>query len=209
MSPQKIGQAVLDFDAAKTVALVQSSLDSGVGALDILNNGLIAAMDEVGKRFSEGTCFLPEMLMAANTMKAGLDVLKPHLGESGLEQHGTIVLGTVKDDMHDIGKNLVGIMMESAGFKVVDLGVNVDGERFVSEAKINQADLIGLSALLTTTMDNLEEIVGIIKKDSQNIPVIVGGAPVTQEFADQINADAYAKDAGEAVIVSRRVIACH
>ena len=207
MSIEKIFQSVLAFDQAKTEQLVQSSLDSGEEPSNILNAGLIEAMNEVGKRFSEGSFYLPEMIMAANAMKAGVEVLKPHLGESGTLQHGTIVLGTVKDDMHDIGKNLVGIMMESAGFNVVDLGVDVEGERFVAEAQKNGADLIGISALLTTTMENLEDIVGIIKKDLKDIPVIVGGAPVTQAFADQILADGYAKDAGEAVTVSRSLMA--
>lgn len=206
MSVKNIFQAVMDFDRAKTVNLIRAELDLGTDISTILNEGLIAPLDEVGKRFSEGALFLPEMLLAAQAVKSGVDVLRPLLTASDTKPKGTVVIGTVKGDMHDIGKNLVATMMEGAGFKVVDLGVDVDDEVFIKAIEENHSDIVALSALLTTTMQTMEETVAAIKKRYSDTLVLVGGAPVTQAFADRIGAAGYSADAPGAVETARRLI---
>jgi 5-methyltetrahydrofolate--homocysteine methyltransferase len=173
----------------------------------ILNDGLISAMDEVGERFSAGELFVPEMLMAAQAMKAGLKILKPHLSAGQSKSKGVVVIGTVKGDLHDIGKNLVSMMMEGAGFEVVDLGVDVDSEAFVKTAAEKSADVIALSALLTTTMPSMESTVKAVKEAGMTTRTIIGGAPVTQAFADQIGADGYSADAPGAVKLVKALVA--
>ena len=207
MAIQDIFQAVMTFDEASVKKLVQAELDAGTNLDSVLNEGLIGAMDEVGKRFSEGELFVPEMLMAAQAMKAGLEILKPLLAEGATTSKGTVVIGTVKGDLHDIGKNLVAMMMEGAGFNVVDLGVDVDAAKFVAAAKDNKANVVALSALLTTTMPAMQATINAIKEAGITVKTIVGGAPVTQAFADQIKADGYSDDAPGAVELARRLIA--
>jgi 5-methyltetrahydrofolate--homocysteine methyltransferase len=207
MTTQEIFNAVLAFDEATAVAKTQAEIDAGTAIETILNDGLISAMDEVGEKFSAGELFVPEMLMAAQAMKAGLELLKPHLGEGGGQSKGTVVIGTVKGDLHDIGKNLVSMMMEGAGFDVVDLGVDVESEAFVKSAAEKNADVIALSALLTTTMPSMESTVKAVKEAGMSTRTIIGGAPVTQAFADQIGADGYSADAPGAVKLVKDLIA--
>jgi 5-methyltetrahydrofolate--homocysteine methyltransferase len=207
MAIQDIFQAVIGFDEAKVKELVQKEVDAGTEIETILNEGLISAMDEVGKQFSEGVLFVPEMLMAAQAMKGGLAILKPLLSGESTGSKGTIVIGTVKGDLHDIGKNLVSMMMEGAGFNVVDLGVDVDADKFVAAAKENKAKLVALSALLTTTMPAMQATVNAIKEAGLETRAIIGGAPVTQAFADQIGANGYSDDAPGAVELARKLLA--
>jgi 5-methyltetrahydrofolate--homocysteine methyltransferase len=179
--------------------VARRAIDAGLPAEVILNEGLIAAMEEVGRLYEEQSYFLPEMLAAAQAMKAGLAQLRPLLAERGLEPVGKVALGTVQGDVHDIGKNLVGIMLEGAGFEIVDLGADVPPRRFLEVA--STVDVIGLSALLTTTMSAMGEVVQVLEEAGlrQDVKVIVGGAPVTQSYADRIHADGYSPDASSAV----------
>ncbi|WP_319522026.1 corrinoid protein [uncultured Desulfosarcina sp.] len=206
MSIQEIFNAVLAFDEATVKAKTREELEAGTDLQTILNDGLISAMDEVGEKFSTGELFVPEMLMAAQAMKAGLELLKPHLAEGGSQRRGTVVIGTVKGDLHDIGKNLVAMMMEGAGFDVIDLGVDVDSEAFVKNAAEKQADVIALSALLTTTMPVMETTVKAVKAAGMSVKTIIGGAPVNQDFADRIGADGYSTDAPGAVKLVKALV---
>ena len=207
MTTQDIFNAVMAFDEATVKSKTQAELDVGTDIQSILNDGLISAMDEVGEKFSVGELFVPEMLMAAQAMKAGLALLKPHLGEGGGRSKGKVVIGTVKGDLHDIGKNLVAMMMEGAGFEVIDLGVDVASEAFVKVAAEQGADVIALSALLTTTMPGMEATVKAVKEAGMGTRTIIGGAPVTQAFADQIGADGYSADAPGAVKLVKQLVA--
>ena len=174
--------------------LVRDALANGVAPSDILTKGLMVGMNEIGQRFSRNEAFVPDLLMAAKAMTAGMDQLKPAF-ESGEAQHrGVFVVGTVKGDLHDIGKNLVRMMMEGAGYKVIDLGVDVAPEKFVAAVQENPGCIVGLSALLTTTMINMETITKAVKEVAPATVVAVGGAPLTQEFCDKIGADAYSAD---------------
>lgn len=206
MALQDIYQAILDFDVERTRTLTQAEIDAGTELDSILNEGMISAMDEVGRRFSEGILFLPEMLKAAQAMKNGLEILKPLLSGHSPVTKGTVVIGTVKGDLHDIGKNLVAMMMEGAGFEVIDLGTDVAPERFVQSAKEKNADVIAISALLTTTMPSMEATVAAVKEAALSSKTVIGGAPVTQKFADQIGADGYSDDAPGGVEVIRELI---
>jgi methanogenic corrinoid protein MtbC1 len=203
MAIADIFKAVMAYDVAQAKSLTQAEIDAGGDIETILNDGLISAMDDVGKKFSEGDLFVPEMLMAAKAMKAGLEALKPHLASDSAANRGTVIIGTVKGDLHDIGKNLVAMMMEGAGFNVVDLGVDVDANKFVAAAKENNAKVVALSALLTTTMPAMEATVNAIKEAGLATKTIIGGAPVTQAYADQIGADGYSDDAPGAVELAR------
>lgn len=209
MSMKDAYQAVLALDKKRVSDVVRTEIEAGADILSLLNDGLIAAMDEVGRLFSEGELYVPEMLMAAQAMKAGLEVMKPHLGEAELHNKGTVVIGTVKGDLHDIGKNLVAMMMEGAGFHIVDLGVDVDMERFLSAVKENEADLVALSALLTTTMQAMKETVDYLAGNEvrKRVKIIIGGAPITQDFADEIGADGYGPNAPSAVQLAKSLLA--
>ena len=198
-----IFEAVLGFDGDEVVGLVKQEIDRGTDLSIILNDGLIGAMDEVGKKFSSGELFVPEMLLAAQAMKAGLDELKPHMSKDAAKTKGTVVIGTVKGDLHDIGKNLVSMMMEGAGFEVIDLGVDVETEKFIQVAKDSSADIICMSALLTTTMPEMEVTIKALNDQGLNYKTMIGGAPVTQDFADKIGADGYSEDAPGAVEKAR------
>ena len=207
MEAKAIIDAVLDFDQEKTAQLIRDHLDQGADALAILDQALIAAMDEVGRQFSAGDFFVPEMLMAAEAMHAGLEVLGPHLARSDIKAKGTIVIGTVMGDNHDIGKNLVAMMLECAGYRVIDLGVNVSKGKFLAAAKKYQADIVALSALLTTTLAEMEAVVADVRaKDGGSLKTLVGGAPVTASFAAGIGADGYSPDAAGAVSMARSLI---
>ena len=187
---------------------VQQAIDAGTDLNRLINDALISAMDIVGKRFADNQIYVPEMLVSATTMKRGLDIIKPLLQSAETVNRGTIVMGTVKGDLHDIGKNLVTMMMEGAGFKVIDLGVDVKIENLVETLKKEQADILGLSALLTTTMPEMQNVIEVLEKEGlrNHVKVIVGGAPIDQKFAVKIGADGYGKDAVEAVQLSRRLI---
>ncbi len=206
MAINDVYEAVLRFDKGGMAALVQQELDAGTDIPSLLNEGLIAALDEVGERFSRGELFIPEMLQAAQTAQQGLDILKPLLTETDNRSAGTVVIGTVKGDLHDIGKSLVKMMLKGAGFQVVDLGVDVPVERFVQAVEENRADILALSALLTTTMPAMGDAVAAFRRNGSRVKVMVGGAPVTEAFAERIGADGYAGDASQAVSLARRLM---
>jgi corrinoid protein of di/trimethylamine methyltransferase len=197
---QNVIDIVVAGRAKKVEAAVQAALDDGVNAADLLT-GMIDAMGIVGDRFKEGEIFVPEMLVSAKAMKKGVDMLKPYLGSGEVGAFGKVVIGTVAGDLHDIGKNLVAMMIESAGFEVIDLGVDVAKEKFVEAVLANPGvKIVALSALLTTTMPALKEAVELLNQQAfrQDIKIMVGGAPINQAFADEIGADAYTPDAATA-----------
>jgi 5-methyltetrahydrofolate--homocysteine methyltransferase len=208
MNLEEIYKNVIDGQAPAVQAGVQAALDEGTPADVILRQALIAAMDEVGQRFEDGDFFVPEMLISARAMQTGLAILKPYLVEGGIEAAGKIAIGTVQGDLHDIGKNLVAMMLEGAGFEVNDLGVDVDPQAFV-QAVQDGAQVIGMSALLTTTMNNMGKTILALKEAGirDQVKVIIGGAPVTDAFAQQIGADAFAPDASSATRMVREIIA--
>ncbi len=199
--------AVVVFDKDVVVENVKNAISSGVSIDDILNKGLIEAMDVVGEKFSSGEVFVPEMLQAAKAMQAGMEVLKPHLEGDTMVEKGTVIIGTVKGDLHDIGKNLVTMMVEGAGFNVIDLGVDVDTDKFVSEAQAHDADVVCLSALLTTTMPIMAKTVEALKESGLKAKIIIGGAPVTNAYAQQIGADGFSDNAPGAVELIRKLVA--
>jgi len=207
MAIKDIYEGVLSFQVDRVKELTQAELDAGTDIQSILNDGLISAMDEVGRKFSEGVLFVPEMLMSAQAMKAGLEILKPHLTEEVSHSRGTVVIGTVKGDLHDIGKNLVAMMLEGAGLTVVDLGVDIEAEKFVAAAKQSKADIVAMSALLTTTMPGMETTIKAVREAGLKVKCIIGGAPVTEAFANQIGADGHSDDAPGAVELVRRLVA--
>ncbi|MCP4423692.1 MAG: cobalamin-binding protein [Chloroflexi bacterium] len=190
---ERLSTAVLEGDGTKTPKLVQRALDKELIPKDILDNGLVPGMNEVGVRFKRGDMFVPEVLMSADAMKVGLDLLRPHLAASGAKLIGKIVMGTVKGDLHDIGKNLVGMMCEGAGFDVINLGFNVEPEKFVEAIKEHQPDIVGMSALLTTTMRSMGYAIKAIEEAGlrDQVKIMVGGAPVDADFAERIGADGY------------------
>lgn len=200
MNLEIIFQNVTEGKGADVEAGVQAALNAGTSPEEILNKALIAAMDDVGQRFEAGDFFVPEMLIAARAMQAGLTLLKPHLADSGVQSAGVVAVGTVKGDLHDIGKNLVAMMLEGAGFEVIDLGTDVDPAKY-AEAVRNGANVVGMSAMLTTTMSSMSDVIEALEDVNMRdkVKVIIGGAPVTSEFAEQIGADGYAPDASSAV----------
>ncbi len=202
-------QNVIDGNAPATQILVKQAMAEGLPAEKILNDGLISAMAEVGRLFESGEYFVPEMLVAARAMKGGLELLRPALAAANVKSIGKVVVGTVQDDLHDIGKNLVAMMLEGAGFEVVDLGTDVSPQKFVDAVKQHQPLYVGLSALLTTTMPRMKEIVRALGDAGlrNNVRVMVGGAPVTEKFAQDIGADIYAADASSAATRAKQAIA--
>lgn len=176
------------------IELTQFCLNNNISPKDILERGLLAGMQKVGEKFHDGKIFIPEVLIAAKAMNISMDLLKPYFTSGEIKHKGKIVLGTVAGDLHDIGKNIVKMIIESGGWQVIDLGVNVSAKQFIESVKENNSKLVGLSALLTTTMLNMENIVQSIKEQFDDVSVIIGGAPVTEDFARQINADAYFAD---------------
>ncbi len=205
---QPIYESILEGDMKGAPQQVQAALDAGVKPDVILNEGMIAAMSEVGQLFEEGEYFVPEMLISARAMQASLAVLKPYLVESGVEPIGTVVIGTVQGDMHDIGKNLVAMMMEGAGFAVVDLGVDVAADKYVAAVQEHNAQLVGMSALLTTTMPKMKTTIEALRASDigDEVKIMVGGAPVTADYADSIGADGYAADASQAATLAKSLV---
>ena len=195
---QALADALIKGDRNAVTELTTAALAEGTGPKDVLEQGLIAGMNVIGKRFKANEVYVPEVLIAARAMHAGLDVLQPKLIEAGVEPVATVVLGTVKGDLHDIGKNLVGMMLTGAGLKVVDVGTDVSPEKFVEACKESDAAVCAMSALLTTTMPQMGEVVKALKDAGVATKTIIGGAPVTQNFADEIGADGYAPDAASA-----------
>lgn len=205
---QAIFDGILEGDRDIVTAQVTAALGAGTPPAVILNESMVAAMAEVGRRFEIGEYFVPEMLIAARAMKEGLAILKPRLLEAKVEPIGRVVVGTVKGDLHDIGKNLVGMMLEGAGFEIIDLGTDVAPDQFVEAVKEKHPQIIGLSALLTTTMPSMKTTIEALKAANarSQVKVMIGGAPVTQKYADEIGADAYAPDASSATARARALL---
>ncbi|MBN1535427.1 MAG: corrinoid protein [Anaerolineales bacterium] len=201
-------KCVIDGEIDQIQGYVNQALSDGMEPSVILNNGLIAAMNEVGQRFESGDFFVPEMLIAAQTMQTGLAILKPLLIKADIKTAGTIVLGTVKGDLHDIGKNLVAMMLEGAGFEIRDLGTDVNSEKFIEAVRNGDADILGMSALLTTTMPTMKETIdALVEAGLRNkVKIMIGGAPVTEKYAQSIGADGYAPDASRAVSLAKSLL---
>ena len=196
-----------DMNAVETAT--RKAIDEGMSPKEILDNGLIGGMDVVGRDFKAGDLFIPEVLMCARAMHAGMEILRPLLAESGVPAQGKLVIGTVAGDLHDIGKNLVSMMFQGAGFEVIDLGVDVSPEKFVETVRAENANLVGMSALLTTTMPSMKTTIEALSKAGlrDKVKVIIGGAPVTAKYAQDIGADSFAPDAGAAIEVARALLA--
>ena len=205
---QDLADSIIAGDNVKSKEITQKLVDSGVSSSEILNEGLVPGMEVVGRQFKANEMYIPEVLIAARAMHAAMDIIKPMLSESGAKMKGTVIIGTVQGDLHDIGKNLVGMMLEGGGFSVIDVGVDVSAEKYVEEAKKSGAKLIGLSALLTTTMPVMKDVIAILKTDSStaDVKVMVGGAPLTQEYSDSIGANGYAPDASSAVDLAAKLL---
>ncbi|CVK19455.1 cobalamin B12-binding domain-containing protein [Sporomusa sphaeroides] len=194
-----IREAVWNHDSKKVKALVEQAVAEQVDINTIVNDGLVSGMNALGAKFKSGEVFMPEILVSARAMGAGMAVIKPLLAQAGIKEKGIFLIGTVKEDLHDIGKNIVNAIFEGSGYKVVDLGINVPSEKFIEAIEEHKPDIVGLCALLTTTMVNMKETTAAIKNKFPGTKIIVGGAPITQNFADEIGADAYAQDAAVAV----------
>jgi len=205
---EEIYNKVVEGNISGTETLVKEALNKKIAAQNIMNDGFILALNLVGEKFSAGKAFLTEMLTSAMAVKSGMEILKPLLVKSDIKSKGTVVAGTVAGDIHDIGKNMVCMMLEGAGFKVIDLGVDVSGEKFLQAAKENKADIVAISALLSTTMRNMAEMVRLIGSAGleHKVNVLIGGAPVTQDFAQAIGADGYAPDAALAVKKAKELL---
>lgn len=204
---KQIAENLIKGKAPEVKESVQKAVDEGQDVEKVLNEGLVAGMDVVGARFKANEFYVPEVLIAARAMKGGMQILRPILAERNIKGIGAVVVGTVKGDLHDIGKNLVGMMLEGAGFEVIDIGVDVSAEKFVQTAKEKGASLIGLSALLTTTMVSMKDIVEAAQESGlDSLKVMIGGAPLTQSYADEIGADGYAPDAASAVDKAKELL---
>ena len=198
---QALSEAVINGDRDEVARLAQEAVDEGVGPDSIVNEGLIVGMDEVGRRFKANEFYVPEVLIAARAMHAGMDIVNPLLAESGIEPRGRVVIGTVQGDLHDIGKNLVAMMLEGGGYEVIDLEVDVPADQFVAAVNEHSPNVVAMSALLTTTMPGMKDTIEALDAAGvrQQIKIMIGGAPVTQDYADEIGADGYAPDAASAV----------
>ena len=205
---EKMANALIAGKQDEVIKLAQEALDAGTAAKEILDNGLLAGMDVVGQRFKAGDMFIPEVLLCARCMHGAMDILKPLLSESDAAGAGTYLIGTVEGDLHDIGKNLVSMMLQGAGFKVVDLGTNITAQQFVDAVKEHHPQVIGMSALLTTTMPKMEETIAALKEAGirDQVKIMAGGAPVTQDFVDKIGADAYGANAASAVEKAKELV---
>ncbi len=206
---EQLSTAVIEGNREITPPLVQQALSEGMAPKDILDNGMVAGMNEVGVRFKAGDMYVPEVLMSAEAMQAGLKILRPHLVASGAKLIGKIVIGTVKGDLHDIGKNLVGMLCEGAGFEVIDLGFNVEPDQFVEAIKQQQPQIVGMSALLTTTMRSMGHTIKSLEEAGlrDKIKIMVGGAPVDAEFAKRIGADGYGSNAPAGAELAKKLVA--
>jgi 5-methyltetrahydrofolate--homocysteine methyltransferase len=203
---QRMCRALQEGEVDEVTALARQALDDGVDAETILSDALLRGMDVVGEKFKVNEMFVPDVIFAARAMTAAMEVLQPILTERGVEPVGRVVIGTVKGDLHDIGKNLVGMMLKGGGFKVVDMGIDVSPEAFVEAAKSENAEVIALSALLTTTMPQMKNVVDAVKAAGISTKTMIGGAPVTQEYADEIGAEGYAPDAASAVDKAKELV---
>jgi len=203
---QALSEALIRGDRNKVVELTRQAIEERVPPKRILEEGLIAGMNVVGKRFKANEIYVPEVLIAARAMKGGMELLQPKLTEAGVKPVATVVLGTVKGDLHDIGKNLVGMMLTGGGMKVVDVGTDVSADKFIQACKSENAKILALSALLTTTMPQMGEVVKAAKAAGVQVKTMIGGAPVTQSFAEEIGADGYAPDAASAVDLARSLL---
>ena len=205
MNLSDIAKTLIDGKADECTALINQAVSEGTGPKEILDKGLIAGMDVIGTRFKNCEIFLPEVLVSARAMKAGMEILKPLLAKESDNFLGKVIVGTVQGDIHDIGKNIVAIMLEGAGFEVVDLGVDVSPSQYAQQILEHNPQIVGLSALLTTTMVNMKNVIDTIKEQSvrDKVKIIVGGAPLTEKFAQEIGADGYASDAPSAVQVCK------
>jgi corrinoid protein of di/trimethylamine methyltransferase len=206
---EQLSEALIKGQAPTVKDLTQKAIDSGLSAEMILNDGLVAGMSVIGERFKRNEVYIPEVLIAARAMNAGMALVKPLLKAAGIKARGVVCCATVKGDLHDIGKNLVCMMLEGAGYEVIDLGVNCEPEKFVKAVQEHKADAIGLSALLTTTMTNMKATIDAFKEAGlrSKVKIIVGGAPLTQNFSDEIGADGYAPDAASAVDLLKKLLA--
>ena len=202
-----LADAVIKGDQGTAVEITKAALSEGTAAKSVLDEGLIAGMDVVGARFKKNEIYIPEVLIAARAMKMAMEILEPELVKAGVEPIGKLIIGTVQGDLHDIGKNLVAMMLKGAGFEVIDLGVDVSPEKFVEEAKSNGVQLVGMSALLTTTMPRMKAVIESVKATgADGALVMIGGAPVTQSYADEIGAAGYAADAASAVDMAKELL---
>ena len=206
---EELSKSVISGNLAKVKKQTQALIDEGVSPLAIINQGLIAGMTVVGARFKNGEMYVPEVLVAARSMAAGIELVKPLLTDQSMPSAGKVLLGTVKGDLHDIGKNLVGMMLESRGYTVINAGMDISPEKFVQEIRVHKPDVLGMCALLTTTMLHMKDTIELMKEAGirEQVKVIVGGAPLSQDFADEAGADGYAPDAASAVDLCNRLLA--
>ncbi|HWQ40736.1 MAG TPA: corrinoid protein [Desulfosporosinus sp.] len=206
---EDLSQSVIAGQQERVKQLTQQAIDDGKDPVEIINQGLIPGMSVVGARFKSGQMFVPEVLMSARAMNVGMDLVKPLISNEDLPTAGKVVIGTVKGDLHDIGKNLVAMMLESAGFTVINVGVDAGPEQFVQAVKEHQPSVIGMSALLTTTMLSMKDTLELLKEEGlrDKVKVIIGGAPISQDFADEIGADGFAPDAGSATDLCKKLLA--
>jgi len=205
---KELAGLVISGDVEKVISTTRQMLDAGEDPMKIINEGLINGINVIGERFKEGEIYVPEMMMAAQAMKAGMDLAKEKVEGSDIPTAGKVIMGTVAGDLHDIGKNLVAMMLESSGFNVVDLGVDVEADKFIAAVREHNAQVIGMSALLTTTMPAMKEVIEALKEGGlrSNVKVMIGGAPVTQDYADEIGADGFAADAGIAIDLCKQLV---
>jgi 5-methyltetrahydrofolate--homocysteine methyltransferase len=205
---EDLKESVINGNEKKVIEYTQKALDEGVDLEKILNDGFIPGMDVVGSKFQANEIYVPEMLISAKAMKAGMKILEPLLTEAGVEPIGKVVIGTVKGDLHDIGKNLVAMMLEGGGFEVVDAGVDVTPQKFMDLVKENKPDILGLSALLTTTMSEIKNVIDSFKENGlrDDIQIMVGGAPLNEDYAKEVGADGYSPDAASAVLVAKKLL---
>ncbi|HWR09943.1 corrinoid protein [Sporomusa sp.] len=204
---ESLTQSVISGREAQVREQTAAMVAAGVKPLEIINQGLIAGMNIVGPRFKNGDMFVPEVLMAAKAMAAGIEIVRPLIADTDMPSIGKILIGTVRGDLHDIGKNLVAMMLESGGFTVINLGIDIPAEKFVAAIKEHKPGVVGMSALLTTTMLNMKEVIDLINEEGLQVKCIIGGAPISQEFADEIGADGYAPDAASAVELCKKLLA--
>jgi 5-methyltetrahydrofolate--homocysteine methyltransferase len=206
---EELSKGVISGNVANVKKITQALIDEGVAPLDIINKGLIAGMAIVGARFKNGEMFVPEVMVAAKSMAAGTAMVKPLIAVGDMPSAGLVMLGSVKGDLHDIGKNLVSMMLESRGFRVIDVGIDISPEKFIAAIKEHNPDILGMAALLTTTMLHMKDTIELMKEEGlrDKVKVIVGGAPLSQDFADECGADAYAQDAAAAADICHRLLA--
>ena len=204
---KSLADAIIKGDQNAAVQITKAALEEGTSAESVLNKGLISGMDVIGGRFKKNEVYIPEVLIAARAMKMAMEILEPELAKAGVKPRGKLIIGTVQGDLHDIGKNLVAMMLKGAGFEVIDIGVDIGPEKFVEQAKATGAQVVGMSALLTTTMPSIEKTVNALKEAGVTAKIMIGGAPVTQGYADKIGADGYSPDAASAVDTAKSFMA--